>query len=351
MLLLLLALPCAALSPEEALGTDQLAEGLPPDAAAALGDMSPSNVDPEAGLAGIGGLLLDRFEALLAEALRPAAAVLAIVVLCSAFSPAMQPGELNYVELGGSLAVAALGLGDLRSTLALGVQTLETLGDCTRLLLPTLTAAAVSTGAVSSAGAKYAASALFSDLLLTAANGLILPLICGAAAAAAAGAALGTKQLQGAEKLLTWLGKTGRKYLVLAFTFYLGLTGVLRGSADAAAVKAARTALSAGLPVVGKLLADASESLVAGLAMLRSATGVFGLLAVCAAVALPLLRLGLRCLLFRAAAALGGVVAGERLSRLLASLGTVYGMVMGLVGAGAAIALLSIFSLMRTVTG
>jgi len=141
------------------------------------------------------------------------------------------------------------------------------------------------------------------------------------------------------------------KYLVLAFTFYLGLTGVLRGSADAAAVKAARTALSAGLPVVGKLLADASESLVAGLAMLRSATGVFGLLAVCAAVALPLLRLGLRCLLFRAAAALGGVVAGERLSRLLASLGTVYGMLMGLVGAGAAIALLSIFSLMRTVTG
>ncbi|MBQ2618561.1 MAG: hypothetical protein IJG08_03680, partial [Oscillospiraceae bacterium] len=65
----------------------------------------------------------------------------------------------------------------------------------------------------------------------------------------------------------------------------------------------------------------------------------------------PLLRLGLRCVLFRAAAALGGVVAGERMSRLLASLGTVYGMMMGLVGAGAAMALLSIFSLMRTVTG
>ena len=58
MLLLLLALPCAALSPEEALGTDALGEALPPDAAAALEGMSPSNVDPEAGLAGIGGLLL-----------------------------------------------------------------------------------------------------------------------------------------------------------------------------------------------------------------------------------------------------------------------------------------------------
>lgn len=351
LLLALLSLPAAALDLEAELGTDGVAEALPPAASAALEGLEVSGVTVESGLARIWAMVRERFHSALTEALRPAAAVAAIVLLCSLLDQFPGPGDFDFVQLGGCLAVAALSLGDLQSAMALGSATLDELGEFSHVLLPALTTAAISGGAITSAGAKYAAAALFSDLLLTAAQNLILPMLTAIAATSAAGAALGTKQLQGVEKLLTWLGRSLLKYLTLGFTAYLGFTGVLSGSADAAAVKAARSVLSTALPVVGRMLSDASASLVAGVGMLRSALGVFGALGVVAAVALPLLRLGLRCLLFRAAAALGGVVAGERMGRLLTGIGNVYAMLMGLVGTGAVILLLSIISLVRTVTG
>ena len=347
---LLLALPCAALDIAGELGADAVVEELPTDAEEALDGLELGGLDAQNGLERVVGFILNHFQEELSAALRPAASVLAIALLCSVAGAFPDKSELDYVQLGGCVAISALSLADLRSAVSLASETLDTLSEFSRVLLPTLTTAAVSAGALTSAGAKYAASALFSDILLTAARELVLPAVCAVAATAAAGAALGTKQLQGAEKLLTWLSKSLLKYLTLAFTLWLSLTGVLTGATDAATVKAARAAISAALPVVGKALSDASASLVAGVGMVRSAVGVFGALAVLSTVALPLLRLGLRCLLFRAAAALGGMLTGERMTRLLASIGTVYAMLMGLVGTGAALFLLSIISLLRTVT-
>ena len=350
LVLSLLALPCAALDLAGELGADAVTEALPSEAAEALDGLDLGTLDAQNGLERVVSFFADHFRDELSSALRPAASVLAIALLCGLLGSVPDKSELDYAQLGGCVAVSALSLANVRSAVSLASETLDTLSEYSRVLLPTLTTAALSAGALTSAGAKYAASALFSDVLLTGARELVLPAVCAVAATAAAGAALGTKQLQGAEKLLTWLGKSLLKYLTLAFTLWLSLTGVLSGSADAAAVKAARAAISTALPVVGRALSDASASLVAGVGMVRNAIGVFGMLAVLASVALPLLRLGLRCLLFRAAAALGGMLAGERMTRLLNSIGTVYAMLMGLVGTGAALLLLSVISLLRTVT-
>ncbi|MCD8256346.1 MAG: stage III sporulation protein AE, partial [Oscillospiraceae bacterium] len=113
----------------------------------------------------------------------------------------------------------------------------------------------------------------------------------------------------------------------------------------------AKAALSAALPVVGKTLSDASESLVAGAALVRNAAGIFGLLALLAVVAMPVLRLLLRWLLFQAAAAVASAIAGERLGGLIAGIGNAYAMVLGLVGVGAAIFFLAVVSFLRTVSG
>jgi stage III sporulation protein AE len=88
---------------------------------------------------------------------------------------------------------------------------------------------------------------------------------------------------------------------------------------------------------------------VAGAGLLRSAIGVYGMLITLAAVCLPVLRLAARWLLFRAAAAVCVGVAGERQSRLIGRLSTIYGLLLGLVGIAAAAEFLSIISLIRTV--
>ena len=352
-LLLLLSIPCFAADLAEELHAADAASNLPADAAAALDGLSPmvTDVDLDGGLERVINYVNLKFRGLLTEALRPAAAVIAVSAICAAAGPMAlaEQGKLDYVNFGGCLAVAAASVADVQSVIAMGNETIEALWEYSHTLLPTLTTAAVSAGAVTSAGAKYAAAALFSDLLLTAAQSFIFPLICGYVAAVTAGAALNTGQLSGAARLLQWASRTAMKALVAAFTGYLALTGILSGGADAAAVKAAKAVLSTAVPVVGGTLASASESLVAGAGLVRNAIGAFGLLAILAAVAIPVLRLGLRYLLFKAAAAVSAVLAGGRLGGLIEAMGTAYGLVLGLVGTAAAVSFLSVVSLMKTV--
>ena len=347
----LLALPCHASELGAALGTEALERSLPERAAEALGDLTAEDATLEGGLERLWKYLGGRFHAELAGVLRPVAAVTAVTLLTLTARTLLPEKEgFDCVSFAGCTAVAVVALRDIGSEFALGLRTLTELADISHALLPTLTAAATAAGAPTSAGAKYAASALFSDLLLTAANDIIMPLICAYTAASCVTAALGGG-LDGPLRFTKWSAKTLMKALVLCFTGYLSLTGVLSSGADAAAVKAAKSALSTLLPVVGKTVADASDALVAGAGLLRNSIGVFGLLAALGVLALPVLRLALRYLLYRAAAALLSMAAGGRIGKLIDAIGTAYGMVLGLVGAAAVILFLSVFSLIRTVSG
>lgn len=349
LLALLLCTPALALD-ETDLGAAQVEEAVPPEARSVLGGTEAGR-DPEGALGRVWDYARDHLRDLLAEVLRPLTAMVAVCVLCGVGeSFAAASGRGDMVALGGCLAIAVLGVEDVHSVLALGRDTLVQLLDFSRVLLPTLTTAAAASGAVSSATAAYAASALFSDLLLSLAQSLILPMICAFTAATVASAVLGDKRLDGAVRFLQWAAKLLMKGLVLAFTAYLSLTGILAASTDAATVKAAKTVLSTALPVVGKLMADASEALVAGAGLLRGAIGIYGLLACLVTVLLPVLRLGLRCLLFRGVAALCAGLAGQRQLRLISGLGNAYGMLLGLVGSAAAMEFLAVISLIRTVT-
>lgn len=347
----LLALPCRAAGLGDELGTGALERALPGSAAEALGALRVEDAALDGGIARLCNFLRGRFRGVLAETLRPVAAIAAVAILCTAARTLLPEKEgLDFVSLAGCAAVAAIALRDVKSVFALGLQTLTELSDFSHALLPTLTAAAAAAGAPTSAGAKYAAGALFSDLLLTAARGLILPLICAYTAAACANAALGGG-LDGPVRFTRWSVKTLMKALALCFTGYLGLTGILSSGADAAAVKAARSVLGTLLPVVGKTIADASDALVSGAGLLRNSVGLFGLLAALGVLALPVLRLMLCNLLYKAAAAILSMSAGGRISRLIDAIGSVYGMVLGLVGTAAVILFLSVFSLIQTVSG
>ena len=349
-MLLLLAVPARAAELSDALGLPEVAAAAPAGAAEAVGAPDVKDADFNAGLEALLSFAREKLPGVLRETLRPLAAIVAVTLLCAAAeSFAGGRAETDTVAFAGCLAIAVIGVEDVRSVLRLGSGTLHTLRDFSRALLPTLVTAAAASGQAHAAGASWAAAALFSDLLISAAETVILPMLCGLAAAAAAAAVLGERRLDGAVQLLQWGTRTLLRALALCFTAYLGITHTLGAQADAAAAKTVKAVLTTALPVVGKLLSDASEAFVAGVGLLRSAIGVYGMLITLAAVCLPVLRLAARWLLFRAAAAVCVGVAGERQSRLIGRLSTVYGLLLGLVGIAAAAEFLSIISLIRTV--
>ncbi len=349
-LLMLLSFPlCANCDMADSLGISELEEQLPQEVSELLGEVDIINLEPAALLEKLKSAALDRLSELKGEVLRPVLSVLITVLLCSA-SAALMPGRgFDYVNLTSCLAIAAVCIGDVNSVLSMGRSAMEELSLFSKALLPTLAVSAAAAGAVSTASAMYAASLMFLDLLISAANELIFPLICAYMALALASAALGDGRLNSAGKLLAWFCKISLTALVSAFTLYMSLSGIAASSSDAFAAKTAKTVLAAALPVVGKIVSDAAGSIVAGAGVIKASVGVFGLIAVMALCLTPFLRIGLRYLLLKAAAAIAQGMAGERSAKLIDNVGTAYGMVLAIVGVEAIFVYISVISILKAV--
>mgnify|MGYP001722399857 CR=1 FL=1 len=134
------------------------------------------------------------------------------------------------------------------------------------------------------------------------------------------------------------------------FTLYLTVSGAAAGSADTVTARLARSAVGV-LPVVGSILADAADSVLAGAGAVKNTVGAAGLLAVLAVCLLPLMRLGVQYLVYKAAAFLAGILGAEQLTGLIDALGGAFGLIFGMTGACGLLLLISISSALGVVTG
>ena len=188
---------------------------------------------------------------------------------------------------------------------------------------------------------------LFSDLLIGAIDTLLVPIVYAYVAVCAAHAAVGNEGLKKLASVLKWVVTSLLTAVLLAFVGYLPASGAIAGSADAAAIKTAKMAISRAVPVVGGILADAAETVLVGAGVLRGTVGIVGVLAICL---IPFLQLAFHYLTYKLAAALIGTVSDKRLSDLLDSIGGAFGIVLGMTGACALMLLVSLASAVKAVT-
>ncbi len=313
-------------------------------------------VDREASLdQGLSGLLdraLSQLGTFLRGSLSTAAKLVIVVLLCSLAESARagEGGSLQAVNIAGALAITALTMTDMAAMIGLGRDTLGRMEELSSVLLPVMAVLTAATGSATAAAARQGATVLFSQLLITAMDRLLVPLTYAFVAVSCAHAAVDNPGLKKVAELLKGAVTFLLTALLLAFVGYLTASGAIAGSVDAAAVKAAKLAISRAIPVVGGILADASESVLAGAGALRGTVGLVGLLVVLALCLTPFLRLALQYLVYKGAAALCAVVAQPRLSGLIDAIGSAFGLVLGMTGAGALVLLVSLVSAVAAVT-
>jgi len=359
-LLLLLSPAALALSEEElldlqseAVGADALEHDVPPEARTVLDQAGITRgTSFEGGLGRIWGYAFGQLGGVFREAARSAAVLMVIALLVglagSVYAGSGSPVP-DFVPLVGVLAVSGAAVGTSYAFIGLGVDTLQSLDLFSTALLPVMAAAGTAGGALTSAAVKYAGTVLFLDILMTATTRVVMPLIYAYIGASVGAAALDSEGLRGAANLLKWVTGALITAIMMTFVAYLTVTGVVSGSADALTTRVARTTIATALPVVGGIVADAAETVLAGAVMVRNGVGVTGLLVVLAVCLIPILQLGAHYLMFKAAAGLSAGVTDKRIGGLIANLGTAFGMVMGLTGAGAIMLFFSILSMMRMV--
>ena len=165
-------------------------------------------------------------------------------------------------------------------------------------------------------------------------------------------AALGNDGLKRMGGLLKWIIATILSVVLLIFIGYLNLSGVISGSADAATIKAAKFTISNMVPVVGGVISDTAETLLAGASLLRNTAGVFGMLAVLGICLAPFLNLGIHYLMYKLTAALAATVSGDgRITGLIENLGSAFGLILAMTGSCGVLLIVAMTSAVSAVAG
>lgn len=306
----------------------------------------------EEGLSGLMEQAVHEAGGLLRDSIATGLKLLGVVLLCALAESARLEGAnsgLRLTEMVGAVAITALTMTDMDTMIGLGRETVGRMDVFSGILLPVVAVLTAATGGVSSAALHRGAVMFFSKLLITAMDRLLIPLLYSYVAVSCAHAAVGNPGLKKLADLLKSTVNFLLTAVLLAFVGYLTASGAVAGSVDASAVKAAKLAISRAIPVVGGILADASESVLAGAGVLRGSVGVAGMLVVLAICLVPFLQLAVHYLVYKGTAALCAVVAQPRLSQLVDAIGSAFGLVLGMTGAAALVLLISLVSAVSVV--
>lgn len=282
------------------------------------------------------------------EAIGISLSLIAVILLVSITG--MLPGaKTKTAEFVGAVGIGTLLLQSTNSLIHLGIRTIEDISAYGKLLLPVMTSAMAAQGGVTASTALYAGTALFDTVLTTLLTRLINPMIYIYLVLSTANAALGEEILKKLAGLVKWLSSWILKTVLYIFTGYMGITGVISGTTDAAAVKAAKLTISGVVPVVGGILSDASEAVLVSAGMVRNATGIYGILAILAIFVLPFLRIGCHYLILKLTGALCAVFGVKRCTELIGDFSAAMGLLLAMTGSVCLLQLISTVCFLRGV--
>ena len=177
--------------------------------------------------------------------------IFAIILLSAVLRGGGGKASEQAVVLASILAIGVICVGRVSGFFSIAAQTIDSMTAFSSFLFASLASATAATGAVGTSSALYGVTVLICGVMAKVVETLFLPGISCYMALMIANSAVGDDSLKLAGDTLKQLLSNGLKLAVLAFTAYLSLTGVISGSADSAAIKAAKLTISTTVPVVG----------------------------------------------------------------------------------------------------
>lgn len=289
-----------------------------------------------------------QFKPNIAEAAGICLSLIAIILLVSMLR-GVSGNPKRVVELVGTLTIGMLLIQPSNTLIRLGIQTIEELSEYGKLLLPVMTAAMAAQGGTTTSAALYTGTTLFNTILTVGISKLIVPMIYIYIVLCIANSAIGEDVLKNLRDFVKWLMTWSLKIVIYLFTGYIGITGVVSGTTDAAAVRAAKLAISGFVPVVGNIISDASETILVSAGVMKSAVGVYGLLAILAVWIGPFLQIGIQYLLLKITAAVCGVFGCKASVGLIRDFSGIMGFLLAMTGTVCLLLLISTVCFMKGV--
>lgn len=286
----------------------------------------------------------------LADSCKVCLSVVALAMLTSVVGN-IQGKTGALVDLAGVIGISTILLENANTLINAAAATIEEVSSYGNLLLPVMTAAVAAQGGTTSSAALYAGTAFFDALLGTVISAVLVPMVYVFLVLVVASSALGENLLGRLRDFLRWLVTWSLKTVLYIFTGYMSITGVITGGTDKAALKAAKLTISGVVPVVGGIMSDASESILVGAGVVKSAAGVYGMIAVIAIVIVPFLRIGIMYCLLKATMALISVFSSKKTVELVQGFSEAMGFLLGMTGTVSLLFLISIVCFLKGMSG
>lgn len=251
--------------------------------------------------------------------------------------------------LAGTVAVSVILLGSAKSLIHLGAATVGEISEYGKLLLPVMTTAMAAQGGTVSSAALYTGTAVFDAVLSSLITNLLVPMIYLFLALAVVYSAVDQQILKRIRDGMKWLMTWSLKTVLYIFTGFMGITGVVSGATDAAALKAAKLTISGAVPVVGGILSDASEAVLVSAGLVKNAVGIYGLLATAAVYLSPFVRIGTHYLMLKFTATVCATFGGKKIVGLIEDFTGAMGLLLAMTGAVCLMLMLSTVCFMKGV--
>ena len=292
---------------------------------------------------------VDLLQPSFAEAVRTCVKVLAAVLLTSLLCN-VSPNIKKVITLLGSITVGLLLFQPVDTLIDLGIQTVTQISQYGRLLLPVMTGLLAAQGGPTKSSGIYMATVCFDALLSSAISELLVPLVYIFLAISLVCCVFCRPLLQQMRQFIKWLMTWGLKIILYIFTGYISITGIVSGSADATMLKATKLTISGMVPVVGGILSDASEAVLVSTGIMKSAAGIYGILAILALWIGPFVRIGTQYLVLKLTSGVAEMFGEKQMSGVLSDYASAMGLVLAMSGTVGLMFLISTVCFMRGVS-
>lgn len=282
----------------------------------------------------------------LADASGVCLSLIAVVLLISILKSISENSD-GVLRVVGAVVIGLLLLESANILIAKGIETVNELSNYGKLMIPVMTTAVAAQGGVTTSAALYTGTVFFNALLTTFITKFVVAALYVFLCLCIANCAVEQDMLKKVRDFLKWLMTWSLKWVLYIFTGYIGITGVISGTVDASALKAAKISISGAVPVIGNILSDATETILVSAGVMKNAAGVYGIFAVLAICIGPFLQIGTHYLLLKITGAVCNVFGYKPAGDLVQDFSSGMGFVLAMTGIVCALLLISLVCFMK----
>lgn len=112
--------------------------------------------------------------------------------------------------------------------------------------------------------------------------------------------------------------------ILTIFTSVISLEGTLSASVDGLTAKTTKAAVTNFIPVVGKILGDATETVLGCANILKNTVGIIGVIIITGIVLLPIIKIAIFTVCFKLTSSVGSIVADAKIVKLISEIADTY---------------------------